>query len=52
MQCDIKQKVYELYRISAKLNLYANICRNSDTNRIEKELNEIETLIHKLKETL
>lgn len=52
MQCDIKQKVYELYRLSAKLNIYINFCHNSDITRIENELKKIEILIHKLKETL
>ncbi len=52
MHCDIKQKIYELYRLTAKLNLYVKFCGNSDINKIEKELNEINTLIHKLKETL
>ncbi len=52
MQCDIKNKIYKLYRLSAKLNLYVSFCQSSDINRVEKELNEIEILIHKLKETL
>ena len=44
---EFKERVYKLYRLSAKLNLYFSLCK-IDYCRVEKELTDIEKLANEL----